>query len=58
MIPTICPTCRSEVRDGLRCSSSAVVAYHSNSGHVFLIVDEGFRWEEAAVAADQALNLM
>ena len=67
----ICPTCRSEsiermLRDtllsahteGLRCSSSPVVAYHCASGHVFLIVDEGFRWEEATLVADQALTPM
>lgn len=59
MIPTICPTCHSETIErilsdvllsahirGLRCSSSGVVAYHCGVGHVFLVVDEDFRWSE------------
>lgn len=71
MVPTLCPICRSATieqilhetllsahRDGLRCSSSGVFAYHCNSGHVFLIVNDAFRWEEAVIDGTASLAIV
>jgi hypothetical protein len=71
MIPRICPTCQSEsieqmmrdislsaYRDSLKCGSSRVIAYHCDSGHVFLMINEGFRWEEAAPEANSVLTFV
>lgn len=59
MSPTICPICRSAsveqmLRDallfahidGLLCTSTEVIVYHCDSGHVFMIVEDDSGWNE------------
>jgi hypothetical protein len=56
----LCPVCGSDSleliqRDvliaayavGLKCPSVGALAYHCHRGHVFLLLGEEFRWEEA-----------
>jgi hypothetical protein len=44
--------------DGLLCSSTGVIVYHCDAGHVFMIVEDDSRWNEVLPELDGSSPLV